>query len=95
MSDDIVKKFQEAASQYYLGGGGAGGLVDWEKDVKYPGGPVKITTGTQREAEFKARIEQLEAALQEIVAMTPDPEFGTPPIESAIKVARAALGEHK
>jgi hypothetical protein len=39
------------------------------------------------------RIEQLEKALREIVAMTPDPEFGTLPIESAIKVARAALGE--
>jgi hypothetical protein len=41
------------------------------------------------------RIEQLEAALRKIVAMTPDPEFGTLPIESAIKVARAALGEKK
>jgi len=41
------------------------------------------------------RIEQLEEALREIVAMTPDPEFGTLPIESAMKVARAALGEKK
>ena len=45
--------------------------------------------------EAADRIEQLEAALREIVAMTPDPEFGTLPIESAIKVARAALGEKK
>jgi hypothetical protein len=37
------------------------------------------------------RIEQLEAALRQIVAMTPDPEFGAFPIESAIDVARAAL----
>ena len=37
------------------------------------------------------RIEQLEAALRRIVAMTPDPEFGAFPIESAIDVARAAL----
>jgi hypothetical protein len=43
--------------------------------------------------EAAKRIEQLEAALREIVAMTPDPEFGTLPIESAIKVARAALKE--
>ena len=41
------------------------------------------------------RIEQLEAALRKIIAMTPDPEFGTLPIESAIKVAQAALGEKK
>lgn len=45
--------------------------------------------------EQKKRIEELEAALCEIVAMTPDPEFGTPPIGSAIKVACAALGEKK
>ena len=45
------------------------------------------------QAEAADRIEQLEAALREIVAMTPDPEFGTLPIESAIKVARAALGK--
>lgn len=45
--------------------------------------------------EAKERIEQLEAALRKIVAMTPDPEFGTLPIESAIKVARAALGGKK
>jgi hypothetical protein len=43
--------------------------------------------------EAADRIEQLEKALREIIAMTPDPEFGTLPIESAIKVARAALGE--
>jgi len=41
------------------------------------------------------RIEELEAALRIIVAMTPDPEFGTLPIEIAIKVAHAALGEKK
>jgi len=45
--------------------------------------------------EAADRIEQLEAALRKIVAMTPDSEFGTLPIESAIKVARAALGEKK
>ena len=47
------------------------------------------------EKKYKSRIEELEAALRKIVAMTPDPEFGTLPIESAIKVARAALGEEK
>jgi len=42
------------------------------------------------------RIEQLEAAMIIIVSMKPDPEFGTLPIEVAIKVARAALkGEIK
>lgn len=41
--------------------------------------------------EARLRIEQLEAALRRIVAMTPDPEFGAFPIESAIDVARAAL----
>jgi hypothetical protein len=50
---------------------------------------------TNLEYEAADRIEQLETALREIVAMTPDPEFGTLPIESAIKVARAALGENK
>ena len=45
--------------------------------------------------EMQIRIEQLEAALREIKAMTFDPEFGTPPIENAIKVACAALGEKK
>jgi len=40
-------------------------------------------------------IEELETALRIIVAITPDPEFGTLPIEVAIKVARAALGEKK
>jgi hypothetical protein len=42
------------------------------------------------EAQDK-RNKELEAALRIIVAMTPDPEFGTLPIEVAIKVARAAL----
>ena len=45
--------------------------------------------------EAADRIEALEAALREIKAMTFDPEFGTPPIENAIKVACAALGEKK
>jgi len=45
--------------------------------------------------DAKDRIEQLEAALITIVLMTPDPEFGTLPIESAIKVARVALGKKK
>jgi hypothetical protein len=43
---------------------------------------------------LRKRNKELEAALLEIVAMTPDPEFGTLPIDSAIKVARAALGEN-
>jgi hypothetical protein len=37
------------------------------------------------------RIEQLELALRWIAAMTPDPEFGTPPTEVAVAVARNAL----
>ena len=41
--------------------------------------------------EFADRIKELEAALRQIAAMTPDPEFGAFPIESAIDVARAAL----
>ena len=41
--------------------------------------------------EARLRIEQLEAALQKIAAMKADPEFGTPPLASAIEVARAAL----
>jgi hypothetical protein len=45
--------------------------------------------------EAADRIEQLEAALREIKEMTPDPEFGTLPIDAAIKVALAALGEKK
>ena len=42
-------------------------------------------------SEQAKRIEQLEAALRQIAAMTPDPEFGAFPIESAIDVARATL----
>ena len=49
----------------------------------------------ERIVKLEKRNKELEEALREIVAMTPDPEFGTPPIESAIKVARAALGENK
>ena len=49
----------------------------------------------QAKQEYKDRIEELEAALQKIEEMTPDPEFGTPPIGSAIKVARAALAGEK
>ncbi len=48
-----------------------------------------------RIGKLTSRNKELEAALCEIVAMTPDPEFGTPPIGSAIKVARAALEEKK
>jgi len=48
-----------------------------------------------RIGKLTSRNKELEAALREIVAMTPDPEFGTPPIGSAIKVARAALGERQ
>jgi hypothetical protein len=55
----------------------------------------KFTLSSDLFDEAADRIEQLEAALLEIVAMTPDPEFGTLPIESAIKVARTALGEKK
>ena len=44
---------------------------------------------------LEERNKELEAALREIKAMTFDPEFGTPPIENAINVARAALGEKK
>ena len=47
----------------------------------------------ERIVKLEKRNKELEEALREIVAMTPDPEFGTPPIESAIKVARAALGD--
>ena len=35
------------------------------------------------------------AALQEIATITTDPEFGTPTIETAIKIANAALVENK
>lgn len=45
--------------------------------------------------ELNKRNKELEAALLKITKMTPDPEFGTLPIEAAIKVARAALGEKK
>jgi HEPN domain-containing protein len=41
--------------------------------------------------EAADRIEQLELALRWIAAMTPDPEFGTPPTEVAVAVARNAL----
>ena len=41
---------------------------------------------------YRKRIHQLADALRKIIAMTPDPEFGTPPIDSAIEVAREALG---
>ena len=41
--------------------------------------------------EAANRIEQLELALRWIAAMTPDPEFGTPPTEVAVAVARNAL----
>jgi hypothetical protein len=95
MSDNIVKKYQEAASQCaILDGGGSGGLVDWEKDVTYPGGAISCTTGAQREAmlqadikELQDRIEQLEAALREISQAVGDP--------AAYWIARAALGEKK
>lgn len=53
--------------------------------------PYNVTTAEKRLTEALLRIEQLEAALRRIVAMTPDPEFGAFPINSAIDVARAAL----
>ena len=49
----------------------------------------------ERIVKLEKRNKELEEALREIVAMTPDPEFGTPPIGSAIKIAHAALGEKK
>ena len=39
---------------------------------------------------------KLRAALQEIATITTDPEFGTPTIETAIKIANTALwGEER
>ena len=38
---------------------------------------------------------KLRAALQEIATITTDPEFGTPTIETAIKIANTALEENK
>jgi hypothetical protein len=64
--------------------------VNAREDIQHQ---MKVYEAERKEAAD--RIEQLEAALRKIVAMTPDPEFGTLPIESAIKVARAALGEKK
>jgi hypothetical protein len=61
---------------------------------KTPGGPMPTEDMVNPHitcAEAADRIEQLEAALRRIVTMTPDPEFGAFPIESAIDVARAAL----
>ena len=46
-------------------------------------------------ASAHKRIEKLEKALREIANMDTDPEFGTPPLASAQKIARAALGEKK
>ena len=40
-------------------------------------------------------IEKLEATLREIATITTDPEFGTPTIETAIKIANTALKEKK
>ena len=69
-------------------------LRDFEQWMRDPE-DQKFTLSSDLFDEAADRIEQLEAALREIVAMKPDPEFGTLPIESAIKVARAALGEKK
>jgi hypothetical protein len=68
-----------------------GGILEFK--VNFPT-PAQQEAADRIEAQEK-RNKELEAALRKIVAMTPDPEFGTLPIESAIKVARAALGEKK
>ena len=45
--------------------------------------------------EAATRIEKLEKALMKIAKLKADPEFGTPPLETAQNIARAALGEKK
>ena len=46
----------------------------------------------QRGQEAADRIEALEKTLRKIISLRPDPEFGTPPLATAQKIARKAFG---
>lgn len=70
-------------------------LLQFADDLSYANWQTLKFLYNEKFREAEKRNKELETALRKIAAMTPDPEFGTLPIEAAIKVARAALGEKK
>ena len=63
-----------------------------EQNAKYEAEIAKLDIQVH---DLNEEMAKLEAALQEIATITTDPEFGTPTIETAIKIANTALGENK
>ena len=85
MSNDLVKRLRTFRPVY-----------GWPEEYAVIVKPSLGEEAADRIEALDKRNKELEAALREIKAMTPDPEFGTPPIENAINVARAALeGENE
>jgi len=99
VTDDLVKRLDAEINATY-GKHPCGLLTEAKNWIERLETEVRMTTTydrlMQKLADDQAqRIEQLEAALREIVDLKTDPEFGTPPLETAQKIARAALGEKK
>lgn len=95
MTDDLVARLRLAVNELYgthpcgLMNEAADRIEQLESEVSY--GHVSYRSLVKEFGEYITDMEKMRQALQKIAAMKTDPEFGTPPIDSAIEVARAAL----
>lgn len=95
MTDDLVTRlrvfheYDANKSSFILEA--ADRIEELESEVSY--GHVSYRSLVKEFGEYITDMEKMRQALQKIVSMGTDPEFGTPPIDSAIEVARAALEE--
>ncbi len=91
MTDDLVARLRDfpvrdCCSQRAEA---ADRIEQLESEVSYAN--VSYRSLVKEFGEYITDMEKMRAALKKIAAMKTDPEFGTPPIDSAIEVARAAL----
>jgi hypothetical protein len=89
MTDDLVKRLREEVNDHMFG------IIQ---------SPLQLEAADLIESQFKllersgevlallySRIEQLEEAILQIANLEADPEFGTPPLETAKAIARKVL----
>lgn len=93
MTDDLVARLRaedpETGLRWSIASEAADRIEELESEVSY--GHVSYRSLVKEFGEYITDMEKMRAALQKIVSMGTDPEFGTPPIDSAIELARAAL----
>lgn len=93
MADDLVARLRagtyDKSRAFDWMNAAADRIEKLENEVGY--GHVSYRSLVKEFGEYITDMEKMRQALQKIAAMKTDPEFGTPPIDSAIEVARAAL----